>query len=172
MRPCPDTATRITPDRFRELYLEHAGRLCAWLTRLLRGDETEAEGIVQDSFLKAWQCRDEIRDPAAFRAWLYATALNMLRQRKRRLRPVTGVDCEPVGERPSPERQVAGVEELGRVMGALDRLSGEQREAVLLVRMHSMKFREAADILGVSENTVKTRVRRGLLRLAEELEGC
>ncbi len=172
MRPCPDIATRITPDRFRELYQEHAGRLCAWLTRLLRGDGAEAEGIVQDAFLKAWQCREEIRDPAAFRSWLYATALNILRMRKRRLRPVTGMDCEPVGERPLPERQVAGAEELGRVMRALDRISDEQREAVLLVRMHAMKFREAAEILGVSENTVKTRVRRGLLRLAEELKGC
>jgi len=35
--------------------------------------------------------------------------------------------------------------------------------------MENMKFREAAEVLGVSENTVKTRVRRGLLKLAEEL---
>ena len=169
MTGLPDTATRFTPERFRELYLEHAGKLCAWLTRLLRGDGAEAEGIVQDAFLKAWQCRDEIRDPAAFRSWLYATALNMLRMRRRRIRPVTGMECDPDGEGPTPERQVAGAEELGRVMAALDRIPDEQREAVLLVRMHAMKFREAGEILGVSENTVKTRVRRGLLRLTEEL---
>ena len=70
---------------------------------------------------------------------------------------------------PSPEQHASARQELARVMTALDDLPDEQREAVLLVRMENMKFREAAKVLGVPENTVKTRVRRGLLKLAEDL---
>jgi len=154
---------------FHRLYGEHAGPLCAYLTRCLRGDRAEAEGIVQDAFLKAWEKRDDLREESAFKPWLYTIALNVLRQRKRRLRPLAVESVEAESGRPSPERQAADRQELARALAALDILPEEQREAVLLVRMENLKFREAAEVLGVPENTVKTRVRRGLLAMAAEL---
>ena len=160
----------LTPAFFQQLYHDHAGQLCAYLTKSLRGDRAEAEGIVQEAFLKAWEKRDSLRDPKAFRSWIYSIALNTLRQRKRKRRPLAMEEIEVACERPSPEQHVAASEELDRVIAALDRLPDDQREAVLLVRMENMKFREAAEALGVPENTVKTRVRRGLLTLAEVLD--
>ncbi|WP_419786984.1 RNA polymerase sigma factor [Pseudodesulfovibrio sp.] len=154
---------------FRRLYGEHAGQLCAYLTRCLRGDVAEAEGIVQEAFLKAWEKREALREESAFKSWLYTIALNVLRQRKRRLRPVLAETADAESGCPSPERQASDRQELARAMAALAALSEEQREAVLLVRMENMKFREAAEVLGVPENTVKTRVRRGLLAMAATL---
>lgn len=149
------------------LYREHAGGLCAYLTRCLRGDSAQAEGIVQEAFLRAWEKRDSLRSVDAFRPWLYTIAMNVLRQRKRKLAPLAVEDPRAVCPRPSPEEHVDASRRLDAVLVGLDELPEEQREAVLLVRMRGLKFREAAEVLGVPENTVKTRVRRGLMRLAE-----
>jgi len=160
----------LTAAVFQQLYQQHSGQLCAYLIRSLRGDKAEAEGIVQEAFLKAWEKRTDLRDAKAFRSWIYSIALNVLRQRKRKLRPLAVEDIETTCERPSPEQHASDRQELDRVMTALDALPDDQREAVLLVRMENMKFREAATVLGVPESTVKTRVRRGLLTLAETLD--
>lgn len=159
----------LTPAKFQQLYNQHAGQLCAYLIKTLRGDKAEAEGIVQDAFLKAWEKRGDLRDITAFKSWIFSIALNILRQRKRKLRPLAVETIETECERPSPERHAEASEELDRVMTALDGLPEEQREAVLLVRVEGMKFREAAEVLDVPESTVKTRVRRGLMSLADTL---
>ena len=159
----------LTAAVFQQLYRQHAGRLCGYLAKSLRGDKAEAEGIVQDAFLKAWENRHDLRDVTAFRAWIFSIALNVLRQRKRTPRLVIAKEVDAVCARPSPEQQAATGQELDRAMTALDRLPEDQRKALLLVRMENMLFREAAEVLGVPESTVKTRVRRGLIRLAQEL---
>lgn len=170
MNPVMTSQSGLTRARFHSLYREHSGSLCGYLTRCLRGDRAEAEGVTQEAFLKAWERRDDLREISAFKSWLYSIALNVLRQRKRKLRPLAVEIMETECGRPSPERQASDRQELSRVLAALDSLPDDQREAVLLVRMENMKFREAAEVLGVPENTVKTRVRRGLLILVEELD--
>lgn len=160
----------LTPRVFERLYTEHAGKLLGYLTRLLRGNRAEAEGIVQAAFLKAWEKRETLKDMAAFRSWLYSIALNEMRQRKRKLTPLMVEDCDGKSEEPTPERHASSRQQLDLARAALEKLPEDQREAVMLVRMHNMKFREAAAILDVSENTVKTRVRRGLLKIAECLD--
>lgn len=169
MTPVRTSENGLSRTRFNVLYREHSGPLCAYLTRCLRGDRAEAEGVTQEAFLKAWERRDDLREESAFKSWLYSIALNALRQRKRKLRPLAVESVEAECGRPSPERHASDRQDLARVLAALDGLPGEQREAVLLVRMENMKFREAAEVLGVPENTVKTRVRRGLIALADEL---
>ncbi|MBI9079690.1 MAG: RNA polymerase sigma factor [Pseudodesulfovibrio sp.] len=159
----------LTPTAFQQLYQQHAGQLCGYLIKSLRGDMAEAEGIVQDAFLKAWEKRQDLRNLDSFKSWLYSIAINVLKQRKRKLRPMTMEKVETKCERPSPEQHAAANQELDRVMVALDNLPDDQREAILLVRLENMMFREAAVILDVPESTVKTRVRRGLLTLAKEV---
>ena len=170
MRAVPPSEHGLSRARFHALYGEHSGPLCAYLTRCLRGDRAEAEGVTQEAFLKAWERRADLREEAAFKSWLYSIALNVLRQRKRKLRPLAVETVEAECGNPSPERHASDRQELERALSALDSLSEEQREAVLLVRMQNMKFREAAEVLGVPENTVKTRVRRGLIALADALD--
>lgn len=170
MTPVADLTTTLTRERFQELYVANAGPLRSYLIRCLHGDVAEAEGITQEAFLKAWEKRDSLQSLPAFRSWLYSIALNVLRQRKRRLQPLAVAEVHATCEAPSPEQHLQATQELDRVLVALEQLPEEQREALLLVRMEQMKFREAAEVLGISENTVKTRVRRGLLKLAECLD--
>lgn len=155
---------------FRQLYDQHAGELCGYLTKTLRGDRAEAEGITQEAFLKAWEKRNDLQNRNAFGSWIFTIGINILRQRKRRLRPLAVEDIDTKCERPCPEQHTAGRQELDRTRAALDELPEDQREALLLVRLQGLKFREAAEVLDIPENTVKTRVRRALLTLAEKLE--
>jgi RNA polymerase sigma-70 factor, ECF subfamily len=160
----------LTTALFQQLYRQHAGRLCGYLTKSLRGDKAEAECIVQEAFLKGWEKRHDLRDVTAFRSWIFSIAMNVLRQRKRTPSFVVVKEVDAICGRPSPEQQAEAGEELNQALAALDRLPEDQREAILLVRMENMLFREAAEVLGVPESTVKTRVRRGLLKLAQELD--
>ena len=159
----------LTASLFRRLYEQHAGELCGYLTRSLRGDSAEAEGITQEAFLKAWEKRSDLKDTQSFRSWIFTIGINILRQRKRKLRPLAMEVAEPQCERPSPEQHASDRQELDQVRQALDNLPEDQRESVMLVRLQGLKFREAAEILGIPENTVKTRVRRALIALADEL---
>lgn len=170
MRQITVTPLILTPAQLQQEYIQYSGQLCAYLTHSLRGDTMEAECIVQEAFLKAWEKRSSLRDPSAFRSWIYSIALNILRQRKRKKRPIIMEKIETICERPSPEQQVAASQDLDRVTTALAKLPDDQREALLLVRLENVKFREAAEILDIPESTVKTRVRRGLLTLAKALE--
>lgn len=162
--PILDAAT------FQALYTRHAGALVAHFQTQLRGNRAEAEDIVQEAFCLAWVKRDTLRDTAAFRSWLHTIARNVMLGRMRKRTELASDNLDPAADTASPERQLDAARTVDRLREALADLPEEQREAVLLVRLQGLKFREAAEVLGVPENTVKTRVRRGLLTLAEVLD--
>ncbi|MBU1001041.1 MAG: RNA polymerase sigma factor [Proteobacteria bacterium] len=157
----------LTRVRFQAGYREFSGGLCTYLQSLLRGDRALAEDLVQEAFIRAWNNRGALRDLTSFKSWLYSIALNLLRSHWRK--PVRELNLEMDDTLPGPEGRVQAREEIELLMIALQKLSDEQREAVLLVRVQQMTFAEAALALGVPEGTVKTRVRRGLLHLADAL---
>lgn len=156
--------------RFKGLYLKTAGGLRLFLLRFLSGDRAGAEDMVQQAFLLAWERRDQLRDPGAFKPWLYSIAVNLARARLRSSRPETGTDPDPPARDPRPEEALASAQGVARIEAALSCLPPEQREALLLVRLESLTFVQAAQVLDAPEATVKTRVRRGLLRLADLME--
>ncbi len=162
----------LTPELLRELYNRHAGELCAYLEKLLRGDRACAEDLVQEAFLLAWRKREQLRDLGAFKTWLFTIGLNQLRQekRKRHPMPVKEPQTEPMDI--TPEQETAALELRERLRRSLDALPEEQREAIILVRFQSMSFSQASEMLQIPENTVKTRVRRGLLKLAQCVDPC
>ncbi|BBD08233.1 RNA polymerase sigma factor [Desulfovibrio ferrophilus] len=157
----------MTAARFQAEYREHAGGLCGYLQNSLRGNRALAEDLVQEAFIRAWNNRQSLRDATAFRPWLYSIAMNLLRSHCRK--PVREMQVEVDDTLPGVEGRVQAREELERLSEALQELSEEQREAVLLVRVQQMTFAEAALALDVPESTVKTRVRRGLFKLADLL---
>ncbi len=169
MGGCPEKA-QLDRAAFRALYLRHAGRLTTHFEIQLKGRRAEAEDIVQEAFCRAWDKRDTLRDMEAFGGWLHSIARNVMLGRMRAKSEIIRDDLDPVSEEPSAERHIDGARALDRLKAALEELPEEQREAVLLVRVQGLMFREAAEVLEVAEATVKTRVRRGLLRLAGELD--
>ena len=146
--------------------LQDHGPLLLAAARAITRDEAEAEDLVQTTFERAIRSAPTIRDSRAIRAWLLTVqtreALRVMRRVRRTLRLDPTVHELPMG---GPETsQSLELDE------ALGRLSRPIRAAVVLHHMVGFSVRETADVLGVTENTAKARLRTGLARLREWLD--
>lgn len=147
--------------------LERARRL-AW--RLVGGDEAAAEDVAQDAFVRAYRGLDRFRGEASLETWFYRILLREAHnyRRWRALRELWGGLSSQEGPDPAPAPP--GDPFLRRRIGeAFEGLSRRQREAFVLVHEEGFTMREAAELLGRSEGTVKTHVRRALETLRREL---
>jgi RNA polymerase sigma-70 factor (ECF subfamily) len=169
---------------FTVLVRRHQGPLFNFALRYLRSSPV-AEEVVQDAFVRVVQNAGEFKHEARFSTWLYTIARNLCidQTRKRALRRHPSLD-EPkkaeegdgptLGEqtadgKASVERAVVSLEIRERVATAIDALPEEQREVFLMREVSNLPFKEIAGIVGVSENTVKSRMRYALERLQEAL---
>lgn len=152
------------------LYDRYARPCYAFAIRML-GSESDAEEVLQETFLRAWRSAASY-DPgrASVASWLLAITRNLcideLRRRRRNLPAAPLDDAAPV---PSGERTEAAAEQAidaDRVRAALASLPGEQRSAIELVYYHGLTSSEVGRLLGVPPATVRSRLRLGLLKLA------
>jgi RNA polymerase sigma-70 factor (ECF subfamily) len=144
------------------------------------GRPSEAEDLTQEVFTKIFQTLKTF-DAAqgAFETWLARVARNHLVDHYRRTkkdRVTSSLEDEASGleEKPSPTVEpVARVESRERkelLQQALDRLSPDLREAVVLRDLQDLDYDEIAQVLGVPEGTVKSRINRGRLELARVIK--
>ena len=147
-------------------------RVYNYLLRIT-GNREDALDLTQDVFLKAYQNLRKLEDPGRFAPWLYRIAHNEAYSMFRKRRPETDVEeVEP--ESTGDGITVGGsavfpIELAIAVAGALDRLSPEQREAVVLKIYQGFKFEEMAEILSCPVSTVKSRLYTALDLLKTDL---
>lgn len=166
-------------DALAELYDRHGRIVFAMAVRIL-SDRGEAEDLTQDVFTLAWQNAaryDSSRGVVA--AWLLVTtrtrAIDRLRSRKVRPRAaghdeVRRMDAIPDAA-PSVEWIVAGEQAAGRVRSALGNLPPDQRDPLCLAYFEGLSHSEIAERMGTPLGTIKTRIRSGLARLREAMQG-
>ena len=144
------------------------------------GRPSEAEDLTQEVFIKVFQTLTTY-DAAqgAFPTWLNRVARNHLVDHYRRThkdRLTSSIEEETGGleDKPSSEEQpLARVESRERheiLQAALNRLSPDMREAVVLRDFQDLDYDEIAEVLGVPEGTVKSRINRGRLELARVIK--
>ena len=156
-------------QEFEAAALPHLNDLFRTATRLLRSS-TEAEDIVQETYLLAWKSFDRFEPGTDCRAWLFTIMFNAVRHYRRRWfdRRVTGEAAEILEETVSYTPPVP--EELTDqdVLAALDGIPPEFRVVVLLADVQEFSYKEIAGILRVPMGTVMSRLSRGrqLLRIA------
>jgi RNA polymerase sigma-70 factor (ECF subfamily) len=131
-------------------------------------DAAGSQDIVQETFLRCWQRKDDIRADG-FKALLFRTALNLASNRRRRDRlwRMTGLSfvAELADDR-------AGGDTISKpVRDAFAALPEDMKHVVLLTEIAGMSYCEAAAALGVAEGTVGSRRTRALALLRERLEG-
>jgi RNA polymerase sigma-70 factor, ECF subfamily len=153
-----------------QLYLRHVSAVAAVAVRLL-GRGSEAEDVVQDSFVTALQRLPQLREPDLFRAWVVRIAVRAAhrRFRKRRLLALLGfghgddgaILAEQAAPSLSPERRL----ELARIDAALRELPADQRVAWVLRHVEGYELREVAIATGVSLATVKRWLQRAESRV-------
>ena len=140
-------------------------RVFNYLLRLTASPD-EALDLSQDAFLKAYQNIRKLDDPARFGPWLYRIAHNEAYSLFRKRRPETALEDVSSERNPAPgfpmDLSLA-------VTAALDRLSPDQREAVVLKVYEGFKFDEMAEVLGCPVSTVKSRLYTALDLLKTEL---
>ena len=165
-------ATRGNVESFNLLVSRWEKRVYNYLLRITANRE-DALDLTQDAFLKAYQNLRKLDDPGRFAPWLYRIAHNEAYSMFRKRKPQTDVEeIEP--EATETKITMGGssvfpMELSLAVAGALDRLSADQREAVVLKIYQGFKFEEMAEILSCPVSTVKSRLYTALELLKIEL---
>jgi RNA polymerase sigma-70 factor (ECF subfamily) len=142
------------------LFARHHVRVFRFVLRLLR-DEATAEDVISEVFLDVWRQAGQFEGRSAVSTWLMAIArfkaLSMMRKRREE-----ELDDETANaiEEPSdvPEIAVAKMDKSEKLRKCLSALSPEHREIIDLVYYHEKSVEEVAAIVGIPENTVKTRM--------------
>ena len=162
-----------TAERVAALFEQHRGAVYAYLARMTRNAEL-AEEVTQETFLKVYAARKRLSGIDNPRAWVFRIATNTcltVLKRNRRFRWLPWESAEGLARQADAARQLI---ERDAVEGALSALSEEYRAPLLLFSHHGFKVAEIAEILGISEGAVKTRVYRAkemFLRAYRQGEG-
>lgn len=147
---------------------------------LVCGHPEDAEDVMQDALIRTYKHAGSIKDPSAFRTWLFRTVRNacLMKRRKRVDEPARLEALEPgtptdVATRDRGPDDVAMNRWLGRQLReALAALPPAYRMIVLLREMEGLSTREVSEVTGMTEDNVKTRLHRARVMLREALEGA
>jgi RNA polymerase sigma factor (sigma-70 family) len=154
---------------FQELYERYAPKLLGLMRRSLYRPE-EAKDLVQQTFLQLHRARNDFREGALLRPWLYTIALNLKRKHFRTVkrRPTSSLEVEP-GQENEPSVSLEREEDVARLRAALVELSPLQREVIELHWFEGLPFAEVAKVCGASLSAVKVRAHRGYKHLRKLL---
>jgi len=163
------------PHAFGELFGRHRDRLWAVAVSTIR-DPEEAADALQDAMIAAIRRADRFRGDSAVTTWLHRIVVNAALDltRRRAARPTTAcqdegtLDALATGGQ-SPNDPTDSSDAAIDVRAALQQLIPEQHAALVLVDMLGCSVADAAQVLGVSEGTVKSRTARGRARLRPRL---
>lgn len=173
-------------EAFAALVRRHKTSIYNFILRQTRGPGPVAEDLVQDVFVKIVQSASDFKHEARFSTWAYAIARNVCidHLRKMSLRrhpsldqssgedgdgPTLGERTADTAPRAAVDRVAIGTELAQRITRAVETLPPDQREVFLLRELGNVPFKDIAQITGVPENTVKSRMRYALERLQEAL---
>jgi RNA polymerase sigma-70 factor (ECF subfamily) len=169
---------------FEVLLTRHRKPVYNFILRFV-GDKETAEDLLQEAFMRVIRGAEAYKRQAKFTTWLYTIARNLCvdqtRRRKHRKHasldaPMdaseesgTLLDVIPSNEMAS-DRKSVNKELFASMQRAIDALGEEQREVFLMREFLDMPFKQIADVVGVPENTVKSRMRYALEKLRLELD--
>jgi RNA polymerase sigma-70 factor (ECF subfamily) len=165
---------------WEELIRTHSRRVYGLCFRFTNSG-SEAQDLTQEVFLRVFRTLKTFRSAeGSFTTWLARVTRNLLIDNYRRTRQERITDSieeqlpviEEEGAAASvrPDQVTAGREASDILQAALQQLSPDLREAVILRDLQEMEYREIADVLEIPEGTVKSRINRGRAELARRLK--
>lgn len=161
-----------TDKAFRRLVEQYRNELFDLCARI-SGNRSEADDLVQETFIRAYGNLKSFRGDSHPRTWLYRIAINLsisFTRRLKRWRMKRGDEDELFPEiaslsNPSPEIDVENRNLAMMAHKAVEKLPIRQRTAVILVIIRELSYSEAAEIMGLSVGGVKANVHHGLKKL-------
>ena len=173
-------------DAFVELVASHQERLLRLCERLL-DDVEEARDAAQEVFLKAFRKAGEVRPQGQVYTWLYRIAVNHCLNKLRRRRLVRFLRWEdpanagdnadaptfdPPDRAPDPAAALEARRRWLSTRRAIAKLPAGQRAVLVLARFEGLSYRQIAEVLGITEGAVESRLFRAMRRVeaAQETE--
>lgn len=167
--PKPDDL--VPPSGIEALFRQHAPAVASLGLSLLRNSD-EANDLVQDVFLRAWDALDRLVEPENARPWLMTIAVRLARTRLRRRR-LTELLFRPNSTEAEDVPAVGALPEHRELLHKLDialgTLPANQQLAWILRYVHGEKIETVADLCGCSVSAVKRRLQAARLQLSKTL---
>lgn len=165
--------TTITPEIFEAEAMQHIDDLYRTAKRLTR-NETEADDLVQETYMQAWKSFDRYEPGTNCRAWLYKILFNKYDHHRRKQFTQSKYFQEAdeflfdvsAAKTPVPEHLTDS-----EVISALNKLPEHYRSVVLLADVHEFDYKEVANILDIPMGTVMSRLNRARTQLKKSLAG-
>ena len=171
---------------FEALVDLYSAKLYGFLFRLT-GKREDAEDLVQEVFVRLVQAIERYEHDGRFEAWLFRIAMNLARDRVRRLSRAPGIvalgpshEGDGGGDRvsrtgkncqePAVDYPMQLADDVDRLQKALSQLPSSERETVMLRHYSDMTFAEIAAAMAIPLGTALARAHRGLARLRELME--
>ncbi|MDD7836222.1 RNA polymerase sigma factor [Paenarthrobacter sp. AB444] len=161
---------------FEALARRH-GPLMRATARRLTGTLADADDVVQESLVQAWNQLDTVRDPAAVKSWLLrivgTRSIDHLRKRRNHaaLDELENHAGAPYNQRiPDPESTAVNASRIDALKSALQRLPEEQRRCWVLKEFNDLSYEEIALTLNISPDSVRGRLARARIALARTME--
>ncbi|MBN1342832.1 MAG: sigma-70 family RNA polymerase sigma factor [Phycisphaerae bacterium] len=169
------------PAAFEALVDAYSHRLYGFIYRLT-GNRDDADDLLQEVFVRVVRMIVKYQDDGRFEAWLFRIAMNLARDRVRRIRksPIVSIqeygppdegdrapgilDRTPGHERGPPET-LELADQVDRLQWALDQLGQAEREVIMLRHFSGLPFNQIAELMGTPLGTALARAHRGLRRL-------
>jgi RNA polymerase sigma-70 factor, ECF subfamily len=148
---------RVAFDRLVEPYLSVA----LGAAKLITGQEADAADAVQDALFRSWQALGSLRDPLLFAAWFRKIVVRSATRLVSHRRPVVELDLEA----PAPAESLDSEFDRRQLARAFARLDPKDRVLLTLHHYWRLPVAESAELLGIPEGTVRSRVHHALRRL-------
>lgn len=163
------SAAGVDADRLVVALFEQEGSSLVRLARLFVDDRNAAEDLVQEAFIRLARAARRIEDERKAAAYLRSIVLNLARDHNRRglvsLRHQLPFDDRVAGA----DDELDLREDQREVLEAVRELPMQQRNCVVLRHLEERGVAEIASVLGISENSVKTHLKRGMAALSRRL---
>ena len=154
---------------FQELLSRYQKRIFALAWRLCF-DQTEAEDLTQETFLKIWKNAGSWRPEAKLETWIYRVLYNLFIDSRRRAKGPTEELTEDLrSDEDTPEQALVKKRTAKEVARALNELPERQKEALVLCYYQEMKAKDAAETLSVSQSALEALLFRARQTLKEKL---
>jgi RNA polymerase sigma-70 factor (sigma-E family) len=168
-RAATDAASSIDVNRLVVTLFEQEGRSLVRLARLFVDDRNAAEDLVQEAFIRLARSAHRIKDESKAAPYLRSIVLNLARDNNRRGLVSLRHHLPTDDRRASTEDEIELREDQQQVIDALRDLPHRQRNALVLRYYEELGIDDIALAMGISRNSVKTHLRRGLAALEERL---
>ena len=157
---------------FKEIVVLYKDELFRFLVHLTR-DQQVASEILQETFLKVLTKIDKVHNPEQFKSWLFRTAKNMFIDMTRKTARRPSVSMDQVGELEAESMDTDKEYRVQLLQRAIAELPEKERLIIVCVDLEQRSYKEASEIIGISESALKSRLfraRKSLKEIFENLE--